>query len=102
MRTCLSRLAKIARVWPPAPFRAGRRAGWLSYVVKADKTVEVRPVKVAFTQANVSAIDSGLSPGDLVVTDGQDKLQGGSRVEPHAQTPGSPARATQPAGTVGQ
>jgi len=89
-------------VVPAAAIQRGPQGGSFTYVVKSDKTVEVRPVKVAFTQENISAIESGLSAGDLVVTDGQDKLQGGSRVEPHAQNPGAPARATQPSGTVGQ
>lgn len=93
---------KNAIVVPAAAIQRGPQGGSFTYVVKSDKTVEVRPVKVAFTQENISAIDSGLAPGDLVVTDGQDKLQGGSRVEPHTQTPASPARATQPSGTVGQ
>jgi multidrug efflux system membrane fusion protein len=87
---------KGAIVVPAAAIQRGPQGSAFTYVVKPDKTVEVRPVKVAFTQANISAIDSGLSPGDLVVTDGQDKLQGGSRVEPGT---GKPAQST---GTAGQ
>ena len=49
------------------------------FVVKPDKTVEVRPVTIAFTQDNVSVIASGISPSDVVVTDGQDKLQAGQQ-----------------------
>ena len=51
------------------------------FVVKPDKTVEVRLVKVGFTEANTASIDQGLAAGELVVTDGQDKLQPGSRVD---------------------
>jgi RND family efflux transporter MFP subunit len=69
-------------VVPAAAIQRGPQGGTYTYLVKPDKTIEVRQVKVAFTQANVSAIESGLAPGELVVTDGQDKLQGGSRVEP--------------------
>ena len=87
---------KGAIVVPAAAIQRGPQGSAFTYVVKPDKTVEVRPVKVAFTQANISAIESGLSPGDLVVTDGQDKLQGGSRVEPGT---GKPAQST---GTAGQ
>ena len=57
-------------------------SGNFVYVMKADKTVEARPVTVALAQSNQSAIASGLEPGDIVVTDGQDKLQNGSHVEP--------------------
>ena len=87
---------KGAIVVQAAAIQRGPQGSAFTYVVKPDKTVEVRPVKVAFTQANISAIDSGLSAGDLVVTDGQDKLQGGSRVEPGT---GKPAQST---GTAGQ
>jgi membrane fusion protein, multidrug efflux system len=89
-------------VVPAAAIQRGPQGSAFTYVVKADKTVEVRPVKVAFSQANVSAIDSGLSPGDLVVTDGQDKLQAGSLVDPHSSASAPAGKATQPSGTVGQ
>jgi multidrug efflux system membrane fusion protein len=48
--------------------------------VKPDNTVEMRPVTVRATQGEEVAIDKGLTAGDLVVTDGVDKLQQGSRV----------------------
>jgi multidrug efflux system membrane fusion protein len=54
-------------------------------VVKSDKTVEVRQVNVAITENNVAQIASGVSPGETVVIDGQDKLQPGSPVETHLQ-----------------
>src|SRR5262245_1723375 len=75
---------KGVTVIPAAAIQRGPQGGTFTYLVKPDKTVEIRPVKVAFTQANISAIDSGLAPGETVVTDGQDKLQSGSRVEPHS------------------
>ena len=89
-------------VVPAASIQRGPQGGTYTYLVKPDKTIEVRQVKVAFTQANVSAIDSGLVPGELVVTDGQDKLQGGSRVEPHSGTPSPSGKSAQSSGTVGQ
>lgn len=89
-------------VVPAAAIQQGPQGSGFTYVVKADKTVEVRPVKVAFSQANLSAIDSGLSPGDLVVTDGQDKLQAGSLVDPHTSTAAPSGKPAQPSGTVGQ
>ncbi len=53
----------------------------------------VSPVTVSFTQNNVASIASGVAPGDVVVTDGQDKLQAGSKVDPHAGGGGKPERA---------
>ena len=49
--------------------------------MKGDKTVEARAVTVALTQANQSAIGSGVRVGEIVVTDGQDKLKNGASVE---------------------
>jgi membrane fusion protein, multidrug efflux system len=60
--------------------------GSFVYVVKADKTVEARTVTVALTQSNQSAIGSGLQVGEVVVTDGQDKLQNGAKVETRSGT----------------
>jgi len=90
---------KGVTVIPAAAIQRGPQGGTFIYLVKPDKTVEVRPVKVAFTQENISAIDSGLAPGETVVTDGQDKLQSGSRVEPHS---GGTPNGRQPSGTAGQ
>lgn len=71
--------------------------GTFVYLVKPDKTVEARPVTVAMTQSNQSAIASGLQPGDIVVTDGQDKLQNGAKVEPRNRSGNSSSNASQSA-----
>lgn len=60
--------------------------GRFVYVVKADKTVEARTVTVALAQGNQSAIASGLQAGEVVVTDGQDKLQSGAKVDARASS----------------
>jgi len=77
----LLEVKKNAIVIPAAAIQRGPQ-GTFVFVVKPDKGVEVRTVKVDITQNNHSAIASGLSPGDIVVTDGQDKLNEKSRVEP--------------------
>ena len=51
-----------------------------SYVVKPDETVEMRPVEVQLTEAEDTAIRKGVTAGDLVVVDGIDKLQPGTKV----------------------
>jgi membrane fusion protein, multidrug efflux system len=56
--------------------------GAFVYLAKPDKTVEARMVGTSLTQGNTTVITSGLNPGDVVVTDGQDKLQTGSTIEP--------------------
>lgn len=54
--------------------------GSFVYVVKADNTVEARPVKVAISHENESAIASGLKDGEKVVVDGQLSLKPGAAV----------------------
>lgn len=91
---------KGVTVIPAAAVQRGPQGNNYVYVVKPDKTVEVRNLKVTLTQGNLSVVASGVAPGEQVVTDGQDKLQGGSRVEPHTPTSG-PASAPS-SGTAGQ
>jgi membrane fusion protein, multidrug efflux system len=93
---------KNSIVIPSAAIQRGPQ-GTFVFVVKPDKTVDIRPVTVSVSQNNLAAVASGLSPNDLVVTDGQDKLQAGSKVEPRAGTPpgnrtASPATQPAPAG----
>jgi multidrug efflux system membrane fusion protein len=85
---------KNAIIIPAAAIQRGPQ-GTFVFVVKADKTVDVRNVSVAITQSNRTAIASGLAAGEVVVTDGQDKLQAGSKVEPRAgSASGKPAQAS--------
>jgi multidrug efflux system membrane fusion protein len=68
--------------------------GTFVYVVKPDKTAEVRPVTVALAQGSQAAIGNGIEAGETVVTDGQDKLQNGAHVE--ARVPSRNSNASQP------
>lgn len=69
-----------------APASAIQRGpeGSFTYVVDGNNTVQMRPVQIALTQGATVVIGSGLQGGDRVVTDGQEKLQAGSRVAPQA------------------
>src|SRR5579883_2651394 len=93
---------KNAIVVPAAAVQRGPQGSTYAYVVKPDKTVELRPLKVALTQDNLSVIASGIAPGDQVVTDGQDKLQSGSRVDPHPASGSAAGGKAQSPGTAGQ
>jgi len=55
--------------------------GTYVFVVKNDNTVTIRPIKLGHTEADRVAIRSGLEPGEVVVTDGTDKLREGGAVE---------------------
>jgi multidrug efflux system membrane fusion protein len=50
------------------------------YVVKPDNTVEMRPVQVALTEGESSAISQGVKAGEKVVTEGQTRLKNGAAV----------------------
>jgi len=76
----------------PAAGLQRSQQGSFVYVVKPDQTVEMRSVTVGATQGDVIAIDKGLAAGDLVVTDGVDKLQQGSHVS--VQTAAIPPAST--------
>jgi len=60
--------------------------GSFVWVVKSDGTVSQRGVKVSAAQGEVTAIASGLTLGETVVTDGVDKLQPGVKVAAHMTT----------------
>jgi multidrug efflux system membrane fusion protein len=80
----LLKTERNATVIPSAAVQRGPNGDFV-YVVKPDKTVENRAVTVALAQGLVSSISSGVTPNEIVVVDGQDKLQPGSHVEPHLQ-----------------
>jgi multidrug efflux system membrane fusion protein len=84
---------KNATVIPSAAIQQGPQGTYV-YVVRPDKTVEARNVEVATTEGSLAQIASGISPNETVVTDGQDKLQNNSRVEPHS-LPATPASGNQ-------
>ena len=64
--------------------------GPYAFVVGDDHTVQKRPLKVGALNKTTAIIDDGLQPGEQIVTDGQYRIQAGSRVEVAAQT-ASPA-----------
>ena len=54
--------------------------GTYVFVVKEDKTVDLRPITVVRSWKSVSVIANGLKPGETVVTDGQIRLAPGTRI----------------------
>ena len=63
--------------------------GAFAFVVQDDQTVKMRPLKVAQIDNGEALIDDGLKAGEVVVVDGQYKLQDGSHVKPVEPTGGS-------------
>jgi len=73
-------------VIPSAAVQRGAQ-GLFVYLVKADKTVAPRPVKLGPTEGQTVAVTEGLAAGDLVVVDGMDRLRPGAAVEVAAARP---------------
>ena len=68
---------------PAAAIQRGPQ-GTFVFVVKPDNTVETRDVMVGPIERDVASIDRGLSENEVVVTEGVDKLQPGTLVQPSA------------------
>ena len=70
------------------------QSGPFVFVVKADNTVDFRPVKPGQRQdGDLTVIDSGVKPGETVVVTGQLALSPGARIAPQpyaTQPPGNP------------
>jgi multidrug efflux system membrane fusion protein len=71
---------------PTQAVQAGQR-GHFVFVVKADSTVESRPVKIGRRLARELVIEEGVRAGEQVVTDGQLRLVPGAKVEIKPQRP---------------
>lgn len=69
-----------AVVVPSQAVQTGQ-SGQFVFVVKADKTAEVRPVVPGPDYKAITVIDSGLQVGEQVVIDGQMRVVPGSKVE---------------------
>jgi multidrug efflux system membrane fusion protein len=54
------------------------------YLVKPDYTVTVHPVTVGNSDGEHVAVVSGLAAGDVVVTEGGDRLREGAKIVPPA------------------
>jgi multidrug efflux system membrane fusion protein len=79
VRLTLQTLAHVTTI-PAAAVNQGPN-GPYAYVVGPDGKASMRPLKVRLTQGAIAVIDSGVNPGDTVVTDGQVALTNGMRVK---------------------
>ena len=81
-------LDRGAIVVPSAAVQIGQNSAQV-YVVKADKSLDIRPVKVIRTVEDSTLLADGVRAGETVVTDGHLRLTPTSRVE--SKTPPAPA-----------
>ena len=63
------------------------------YVVNADRTVSVRPVTLGVVDGERVAVQKGLAAGEIVVTEGADRLRDGAEVLLPDSKPPTPAAA---------
>jgi multidrug efflux system membrane fusion protein len=84
-RLLVDTLQNTIRVPIPAVQRG--EPGTYVYVVNANNTVSVRPIKTGPADDGYMAVLSGLTAGEKVVTDGTDRLRDGAAVIVPAQTP---------------
>jgi multidrug efflux system membrane fusion protein len=82
-----------AIVVPTQAIQTGQQGSYV-FVVKPDLTAESRPVKVERSIDNQAVVESGLSAGEKVVTDGQIRLVPGAKVE--IKNTGMQAQETKP------
>jgi len=68
-------------ILPTAAIQRGPQGTYV-YAVGSDNIVKIHPVTLAQSTGNRVGLSDGLNAGELVVIDGQDKLQDGSRVAP--------------------
>jgi multidrug efflux system membrane fusion protein len=90
-----------AIIVPAAAVQRGPQ-GPFAYVVGEGKKAEVRPITLGTTEGNDVQIEQGLEVSDLVIVDGADKLQDGSRMDVKIQgADGAIVADTSPGGGSG-
>ncbi len=83
-------IQKGATVVPTAAVQRGEK-GMFVYLVKADHTVAVQEVTTGAAQDEDTIIEKGITPGDMVVIDGIDRLREGQQVNPVERGANDPA-----------
>jgi membrane fusion protein, multidrug efflux system len=86
-------------VVPTAAIQGGNQ-GTVVYVVNAENTVAIRPVKTGPTEGQITAVESGLEAGERVIVDGVDRIREGAKVEV-TEPGGGGTRAGRPARAPG-
>jgi multidrug efflux system membrane fusion protein len=88
-----------AMVIPPAAVQVGN-SGSFVYIVQPDQSVTVRTVTLGPADGKVVAVEKGISPGDVVVVDGTDRLREGIKVQTVARDAPAAAPASAPSQTT--
>jgi multidrug efflux system membrane fusion protein len=87
---------KDAIVIPLVAIQRGPQGSYV-YAVGPDKTAQMKPVTIALSIGDVAVVSKGLAGGEQLITEGQNQVRPGGRVEPvvpggGASGPGGPGR----------
>src|SRR5713101_535171 len=85
----LADVKKDLVIVPASAIQRGPQGTYV-YVVQTGKTAKIQTVTIALTTANSVGLSAGLNAGEVVVVDGQDKLQDGSQVNPSTAPAAAP------------
>ncbi len=85
----LADVKKNLVIVPASAIQRGPQGTYV-YVVQTGKTAKIQTVTIALTTANSVGLSAGLNAGEVVVVDGQDKLQDGSQVNPSTAPAAAP------------
>ncbi|MDQ2659329.1 MAG: efflux RND transporter periplasmic adaptor subunit [Verrucomicrobiota bacterium] len=91
-------ILKDAKLVPTSAVQVGQNGPFI-FVVKADSTLDLRPVKQGQTQGDLTVLSEGVKEGEQVVVAGQLQLAPGMKVEVkdrHDPSQPSPAPAAKP------
>jgi multidrug efflux system membrane fusion protein len=94
--TVTLRVEPQALVVPAEAVQTGQQGTYV-FVVKPDSTVDMRPVAVSRTVEGQAVIAKGLAAGERVVTEGQLRLEPGTKVDvkqPPNTAPGQPEKTS--------
>ncbi len=86
---------------PVAAVQRGPQGDYV-YVVDGSQTAHMRQITLGISEGGDQEVTSGLAPGDVVVTDGQDKLQEGGKAQitsgavPPGRIQGAPGSSVAP------
>lgn len=86
-----------AVIVPAAAVQRGSQ-GMFVYVVQPDQTVAMRTIRLGPADGQRQSIAEGLKPGEMVVTDGTDRLRPGSQVQVASARPEIKPPAVPPPG----
>ncbi len=85
---------------PAAAIQRGPQGTYV-YAVSNGNTANIRPVSIAQTTGNNVGLSAGLNNGDVVVIDGQDKLQDNSKISARTPTGGPVGSSADPTSQPG-